>query len=245
MSTTNVYASGDGRVYRGLTAPWSQANWDTVHDAATGTGADMNLGCYTSVTFRATGTGYLQRAHTPFDTSAVPDTDTVSAASIYIQAVSGQVNNDFSENLYVVPSTQADTSGPATGDYNKSGDTNNPTVLGTKAIADVSTVAYTEVPLNATGIAAINKTGFSKFAWRVQHDADDTYYDASGGVKNSQVYFYTSSQAAGTSQDPYISITHASGGSSSIKTMNGLAKASVKTVNGLAIASVKTWNGLA
>jgi len=32
---------------------------------------------------------------------------------------------------------------------------------------------------------------------------------------------------------------------SSIKTINGLAKASVKTVNGLAIASVKAWLGLA
>jgi hypothetical protein len=31
----------------------------------------------------------------------------------------------------------------------------------------------------------------------------------------------------------------------SIKTINGLAKASIKTVNSLAIASVKTWNGLA
>jgi hypothetical protein len=35
------------------------------------------------------------------------------------------------------------------------------------------------------------------------------------------------------------------GGGTSIKTINGLAKASCKTVNGLAIASVKTWNGLA
>lgn len=35
------------------------------------------------------------------------------------------------------------------------------------------------------------------------------------------------------------------GASSSIKTINGLAKSSVKTVNGLAIASVKTVNGLA
>ncbi len=34
-------------------------------------------------------------------------------------------------------------------------------------------------------------------------------------------------------------------GSTSIKTIDGLAKASVKTVDGLAIASVKTWNGLA
>lgn len=33
--------------------------------------------------------------------------------------------------------------------------------------------------------------------------------------------------------------------SSSIKTVDGLAKASVKTVEGLAIASVKTWDGLA
>jgi hypothetical protein len=30
----------------------------------------------------------------------------------------------------------------------------------------------------------------------------------------------------------------------SIKTINGLAKASVKTINGLAIANVKSWNGL-
>lgn len=41
-----------------------------------------------------------------------------------------------------------------------------------------------------------------------------------------------------------VFITQPAGGSS-IKTVNGLAKASVKTVNGLAIASVKTWNGLA
>lgn len=38
--------------------------------------------------------------------------------------------------------------------------------------------------------------------------------------------------------DPFAAAT-------SIKTIDGLAKASVKTVNGLAIASVKTYNGLA
>lgn len=36
-----------------------------------------------------------------------------------------------------------------------------------------------------------------------------------------------------------------SGATSSIKTINGLAKASIKTVDDLAIASVKTWGGLA
>ena len=43
--------------------------------------------------------------------------------------------------------------------------------------------------------------------------------------------------------DVIISDTY-NGPTSSIKTINGLAKASVKTINGLAIGSVKTWNGL-
>jgi len=42
-----------------------------------------------------------------------------------------------------------------------------------------------------------------------------------------------------------VAVKESGGGGSSIKTINGLAKASVKTVAGLAIASVKTWNGLA
>lgn len=41
-----------------------------------------------------------------------------------------------------------------------------------------------------------------------------------------------------------IGIRPAVAGGSSIKTVNGLAKASTKTVNGLAIASVKSYNGL-
>ncbi len=52
MSTTTVYTTTDGRAYYGLAAPWSQANWDTVHDAATGTGADkIAAGGYASITF--------------------------------------------------------------------------------------------------------------------------------------------------------------------------------------------------
>jgi len=51
---------------------------------------------------------------------------------------------------------------------------------------------------------------------------------------------------AGTSTDywDYISGTDPLPASTSVKTIDGLAKASVKTVNGLAIASVKSVNGL-
>ncbi len=45
----------------------------------------------------------------------------------------------------------------------------------------------------------------------------------------------------GTSYGVVVDMTTST---TSIKTVNGLAKASVKTVNGVAIANVKTWNGL-
>lgn len=210
MSTTTVYTTTDGRVYYSLAAPWSQANWDTVHDAAAGTGADkIAIGGYASVTFRTSGTGYLQRAFTPFDTSGIPDGDTISAASVYLYGYAGQTVNDFTENLYGVESTCA-SDGITTADYSKAGDTNNPTVLTSKAIADWATNAYNEMVLNATGLTKISKTGFTKLAWRIQHDTDDTYYNAAGGAKASQVVFYTSAET-GTSKDPYIVVTHAAG----------------------------------
>lgn len=56
-------------------------------------------------------------------------------------------------------------------------------------------------------------------------------------------YKIASSQAAALCMIAVAPFT--GGGSSSIKTINGLAVASVKTVNGLAIASVKNWDGLA
>jgi hypothetical protein len=43
----------------------------------------------------------------------------------------------------------------------------------------------------------------------------------------------------------YAVVTYTEAVASSIKTINGIAKASVKTVNGVAIASMKTWNGIA
>jgi len=60
---------------------------------------------------------------------------------------------------------------------------------------------------------------------------------------NFPVNLITSTSANTNMFSIYATYT-ASGGSSAIKTINGLAKASVKTWNGLAIASVKSINGL-
>lgn len=245
MATTTVYTSNDGRAYYGLAStPWSQASWDTVHDASTSTGADaIAIGGYASVIFRTSLTGYLQRAFTPFDTSAIPDTDAISAGNVYLYGCVGQTVNDFSENVYGVESTCA-TNGITTADYSKAGATNNPTVLTSKAMADWATGAYNTMALNATGLTKISKTGFTKLAWRAQHDTDDTYYDATAGAKNSQVVFYLSAET-GTSKDPYIVVTHAPAGAGNIKKINGVLWANVKKINGIPVANIKKVNGIA
>ncbi len=155
-----------------------------------------------------------------------------------------QTVNDFTENFLGVASTCA-TDGITTADYSKAGDTNNPTALVTMAIADWATNAYNEMVLNAAGLANISKTGFTKMAWRVQHDTDDTYYDAAGGAKYTQIVFYTSAET-GTGKDPYITVTHAAGGATgNIKKLNNIAWANVKKVNNIAVANIKKLNNIA
>lgn len=73
-----------------------------------------------------------------------------------------------------------------------------------------------------------------------------SWCDSNGAKTPAGSYSITTDTTGGACswQDIYGAIQIA-GPTSSIKTIDGLAKASVKTVNGLAIASVKTWNGLA
>lgn len=75
-----------------------------------------------------------------------------------------------------------------------------------------------------------------------------TYVFDSGGIANSSPWTLNATISSGTEEKyntAFELVVAAAGGSSSIKTINGLTLASVKTVNGLATASVKTVNGLA
>lgn len=76
------------------------------------------------------------------------------------------------------------------------------------------------------------------------------FYDegsAPGRLNSSSTTFTDPFAVLGTDSGRHYSwyATYTASGGSSIKSINGLAKASVKSVNGLAIASVKSWGGLA
>lgn len=74
-----------------------------------------------------------------------------------------------------------------------------------------------------------------------------THVFDSNGIANSNPWTLSATLNSGMykASTGFELVMAAAGGSSSIKTINGLALASVKTVNGLAIASVKTVSGLA
>jgi len=97
---------------------------------------------------------------------------------------------------------------------------------------------YNDMPLNATGLSNISKTGVTKFGLRdVEHDIGGT---APGALTAYEMTFDSSNNDP--EPKPKLVVTYTS---TSIKTVNGLAIASVKTAEGLAIASVKSINGLA
>lgn len=245
-TTVSTFYAGSGD---GYSAVWeSTSSWATVHDATTGND--------TSATTTTTYAGFCQhqttggktsilRAFFPFDTASLPDTDDISAATLTLYSTGTTANgdNDGDNFVAIVQTSQASNTTLANADYDTCGDAiTNPTEGATRiSLNSWSTGAgnANTFTLDATGISWISKTGYTKLGAREGHD-----------VKNNQIANNTSSGAAvylseqsGTSTDPTLTVTHAP--ASSIKTVDGLAKASVKTVDGLAIASVKTINGLA
>lgn len=93
----------------------------------------------------------------------------------------------------------------------------------------------------STKVSAVNPSAGSGTTLR---QADQGIWDSNGTVgTGSQSLSVTSSPTSQNWAGIIVSIAPAAT-PSSIKTIDGLAKASVKTVDGLAIASVKSWNGL-
>jgi hypothetical protein len=88
---------------------------------------------------------------------------------------------------------------------------------------------------NPADTVDITTDNYTELEWCIQ---------ATSITNDGEIYQFRVT-VGGTVLDTYSVDPRMTIGSSSIKTINGLAKVSVKTVNGLAIASLKTWLGLA
>lgn len=184
-----------------------------------------------------------------FDTSAIPDGNTISAATIGFVATTGQkYTNEGDLNINF---SQASTSSSATGasaDYQNTVATYATAFTTDFTIGSITAdnTTYNTKTLNASGIASISKTGSSKFAMRFSIDIA-----ASGtptwafGTGDGSGFQCKMSESAGTSIDPVLTVTHAASGPANVKTWDGVTQSTgIKTYGALALASVKTVNGV-
>ena len=199
--------------------------WDIIHNATSAVEEDWqgttHLATYAVVetVWGMVGNNYeISRAFFPINTSGIDDSATITSAVLYLyNAYSYNGNNDGSDFIGVVQTTQASTSELVYEDYDQCGAVHTPTegtdIADRVDMTDMAEVGYYAFTLNATGISWIKKTDadpITMLGAREGHDILDL--DIGIGGANNYVYFSTSEET-GTSQDPYLDVT-VSGGTS-------------------------------
>jgi len=234
-TTSTFYPSVDGWAkWSGSTASWGTARGSSGNDSSS-TATEL----FAQLKWNSSWIE-MERGITVFNTSAIPNTDTITSATYSIQGLAGSsVSSGFLDSVAVVKPTTSSTSSLTPSDYNI-GNWATTQLATNKTISTIST-SYNNFALNASGISNISKTGFSYFGIMCENDRANTDPSLGAGFFYSLAYF-KSDNTAGTSSDPKLVVEHSA--PSSIKSINGLAKASIKSRNGLAIASIKSINGL-
>jgi hypothetical protein len=210
-NTVRIYSSsGDGRVY---TSPYPGA-WNIQHADTVGRSFDSTA-TYAGAASGAwnTSEGYIgiDRAFTAFDTSAIPDNAVIDSASLNLYTV--QTLDDFNDQygyIAVLQGTQSSTSTLVNSDIDNCGDAEtNPTKGSSDVdVTTISTNIYLPISLNSTGLGWISKTGYSKLCLRTGQDIENhEQVNNSNSWKRTLMDFNTS-EAAGTSTDPYLEITY-------------------------------------
>jgi len=152
----------------------------------------------------------LYRSMILFDTSALPDNANISSAviSIYGKEILNDVGNSIGSCIYSAnPASNTDLS---TADFDQYGTTE---LANTIAVGDFNDSAYNDHTLNASGIAAISKTGVSKFGWREStYDAPDNTPPWQGNNCGTYPCYDRfraySADETGTSKDPKLVVTY-------------------------------------
>lgn len=138
-----------------------------------------------------------------FDTSSIPDTETVGSATLSLYGGS-TITGIPNQEAVIVSVNLASNTNIVTSDYAiaKWGTTEYAT---RKAASAWSTGSYNDFSLNASGIAAVSLTSVTKFGLRTGWDLDNSApaYPSGSGEKNAYMGVYTA-DTAGTSNDPKL-----------------------------------------
>ncbi len=149
----------------------------------------------------------LARSIFLFDTSALPDDDTISAATLSLYGYNKDDTLSIAPDINIYSSNPASNTALANGDYDSLGSTAFSSVI---SYANWDTAGYNDFVLNSSGKSAISKTGISKFGGRnANYDVANSAPSTPGVNGSSKLYCYFAEQT-GTDNDPKLVVTHTS-----------------------------------
>lgn len=189
----------------------SVSSWTGARTATTGGPDNATNYMYMRNRRLSSSAWFITRNHMGFDTSSLTSGATISATDLVItsNATPNLLNDNTYEKLILCESTPASNTAQAAGDYDAFGATTNPTEYTDPADRVDITTGYTAgntktFTFNATGIAAINKTGVTNIGMRMM-------FDSTGVAPTSLTDLQTRSADYG-SDEPLLTVTYTTGG---------------------------------
>lgn len=233
MST--VFAgSSDCRVGSGAQSTWSNAR--TVGGGFSNSQSNFQFGIYNVYTGgRGANNFFCVRSFFGFDLSGLSGTVSSATISIYGKNLGTAADEESSLFLYEATSVPTGTSG-FTNCF--SSGTTFGTALG---LTTTFGLQYHVATVQSAGITAINNqigSGTFAVAGVGYYDASNTAPSLGGDFVQIQIYY---SESSGTSNDPKLTLTFASGIS---HTVSATAAANIGFVNGVPLANIGKLNGL-
>lgn len=205
MTTLTVYPdpSPESTTVDGYIATSSGA-WATARNATSGSATD-NAASDGSNTQHSlfSAVYYLGRFFSLFDTSSIPDTDTIDSAvySVYYTSAGNDVDSTGYEAVETSPASNTALVGADFDNFtNTSGGSIN---------HGVTTNTYGDITLDATGRGWISKTGVTKLGMIGKRDLDNS---APTGLNRQS---FNHADTSGTSTDPKLTVEHTASGTTS------------------------------
>lgn len=178
--------------------------WATLKPGAGNQSNDSEVNSYIIIGSAASPNwNDLRRAIFLFDTSSIPDDAIVDSAVLSIYGSGKADDCAISPEYKIFGSTPASNTALVNADFAQT--QNTPLCDTAITYASWNTGGYNAFNLNAAGLAAISKTGISKFSLREsKYDAGSTTPTHPGSAKQTYIYFNT---ADGTNK-PKLDITY-------------------------------------
>lgn len=201
-SEANPSATVDGILYQSA----SCQTWSSLRGLATSTSVNDTATSEQLHLQSCGSSGEWDRLHRQvagFDTSSIPDSDTIVSATESFYIDSKVDSATFNQAIGITSYTPASDDVLAIDDYDNFGSTRLASDID---IGSITTGGYVDWTYNATGRNAINKTGVTNTMLRFSGDIDNS--EPTWGSSEESYIFVRFADTEVTSQDPKLVVVH-------------------------------------